>query len=151
MNNIFPEYDLFIAPDGEELRFDRLSDRFIQSFEGYGMSPIKYVEQQGALQHGTTIYDFKLQRRVIQWTIRQNGCSRWDYWEKRALFLDTLRPNRHTLNNFGPGKLRKYLPDGNIRDVDVHVEFGPIFSSPTARWDEWGFTEAIRFIAADPT
>jgi hypothetical protein len=115
------------------------------------MSPIKYVEQQGALQHGTTIYDYKLQRRIIQWTIRQSGCSRWDYWEKRAQFLDMLRPNRHALNNFGPGKLRKYLPNGAIRDLDVHLEKGPIFSSPTQYWDEWGFTESLRFIAPDPT
>ena len=149
--NVFPEYDVFIAPDGEELQFNRLADRFVQSFEGYGMSPIKYVEQQGALQHGTTIYDYKLQRRIIQWTIRQNGCSRWDYWEKRALSLDMLRPNRHTLNNFGPGKLRKFLPDGTMRDLDVHLERGPMFASPTAYWDEWGFTEILRFIAPDPT
>jgi hypothetical protein len=150
MNNFFPEYDVYIAPDGEELNFNRASDRFVQSFEGYGMSPIQYVEQQGALQHGTTIYDYKLQKRIIQWLIRQSGCSRWDYWEKRAMFLNILRPNRHTLNNFGPGKLRKYLPNGTKRDIDVNIEFGPIFSTPTG-WDEWGFTEAIRFVAADPT
>ena len=151
MITLYPEYDSYIAPDGEVLTFDRMSDRFVQSFEGYGMSPIKYVEQQGALQHGTTIYDYKLQRRIIQWTIRQSGCSRWDYWEKRELFLDLLRPNRHTLNNFGPGKLRKLLPDGNMRDINVHIEFGPMFSSPTGYWDEWGFTESLRFIAPDPT
>jgi len=151
MTNMFPEYDIYIAPDGTELPFDRLSDKFIQSFEGYGMSPIKYVEQQGALQDGVTIYDYKLQKRIVQWTVRQNGCSRWDYWEKRALFLDVLRPNRHTFNNFGPGKLRKMLPTGVMRDLDVHVEFGPIFSSPSGFWDEWGFTEAIRFVAPDPT
>jgi len=151
MTHSFPEYDLYIAPDGTELLFDRMSDRFIQTFEGYGMSPIQYVEQQGALQHGSTIYDYKLQKRIIQWTIRQNGCSRWDYWEKRGNFIDTLRPNKHTLNNFGPGKLRKLLPTGAIRDIDVHLEFGPIFASPTGNWDEWGFTEAIRFVAPDPT
>lgn len=150
-NSVFPEYDIYITPDGDELKFNRLSDTFIQTFTGYGMSPIKYVEQQGALQHGTTIYDYKLQRRVIQWTIRQNGCDRWDYWTKRAEFLDYLRPNHHTLNNFGPGKLRKYLPDGETRDIDVFIEFGPIFASPTQYWDEWGFTETLRFVAPDPT
>ena len=151
MPNIFPEYDSFITPDGDELIFNRLSDRFIQSFDGYGMSPIKYVEQQGALQHGTTVYDYKLQRRIIQLTVRQNGCSRWDYWDKRANFLDLLRPNHHALNTFGPGKLRKFLPDGSMRDIDVHLEMGPMFSSPTQYWDEWGFTESLRFIAPDPT
>jgi hypothetical protein len=84
-------------------------------------------------------------------TVRQNGCNRWDYWEKRANFLDLLRPNHHALNTFGPGKLRKYLPDGAMRDIDVHLEMGPMFSSPTQYWDEWGFTEALRFIAPDPT
>lgn len=151
MKTSIPEYDSFIAPDGEEFRFDRLSDRFVQTFDGYGMSPIKYVEQQGALQDGTTVYDYKLQRRVIQWVIRQNGCSRWDYWEKREEFLNILRPNRHTINNFGPGKLRKYLPNGEMRDLDVHLERGPIFSSPTQYWDEWGFTDILRFLAPDPT
>jgi len=151
MNSVFPEYDIYIAPDGTEVRFDRTSDRFIQTFDGYGMSPIKYLEQQGAFQHGVSIYDYRLQKRVIQWTIRQNGCSRWDYWEKRGDILNLLRPNRHTVNNFGPGKLRKFLPDGTMRDIDVHLELGPIFSSPQGFWDEWGFTEVIRFIATDPT
>lgn len=147
----FAEYDIFIAPDGTEVSFDMNTDRFIQSFEGYGMSPIKYLEQQGAFQHGVSIYDYRLQKRIVQWTIRQNTCSRWDYWTARANFMDWLRPNKHTLNNFGPGKLRKHLPGGEIRDLDVFLELGPIFASPTGHWDEWGFTEIIRFIAPDPT
>jgi len=151
MIHMFPEYDMYIAPDGTELRFDRLSDLFIQSFDGYGMSPIKYLEQQGAFQHGVSIYDYRLQKRIIQWTIRQDSCNRWTYWENRANILDLLRPNRHTINNFGPGKLRKFLPDGTMRDLDVHLELGPIFSSPTGHWDEWGYTEVIRFVAPDPT
>lgn len=147
----FPEYDAYITSTGDEFIFNRLSDRFVQTLDGYGMAPIRYVEQQGALQHGTTIYDYKLQRRVIQWTIRQNTQSRWDYWSARDNFLNLLRPNYHTLNNFGPGKLRKYLPDGTMRDIDVHLDFGPVFASPQGRWDEWGFTEILRFIAPDPT
>lgn len=43
------------------------------------------------------------------------------------------------------------LPDGTSRDIDVFISSGPIFASPTGHWDEWGFTEALRFIAPDPT
>jgi hypothetical protein len=50
------------------------------------------------------------------------------------------------------GTLRRTLSDGTKRDIDVLPVMGPAFQ-PTVqdKWDEWAFTETIRFIAPDPT
>jgi hypothetical protein len=67
-----------------------------------------------------------------------------------------LRPNRQVSGTFGPGRLRaKYYVEGVeqaiVRDLDVLIQQGPAFSARNlSPWDEWGFTETLRFIAHDP-
>ncbi|KKN66977.1 hypothetical protein LCGC14_0466570 [marine sediment metagenome] len=146
----FPEYNQYIASDGTVLDFES-EDKFLTSWEGWGLPPIEYITQRGPTQHGATVVDFRLQTRIVQMVLRNNGCSRYDYWEDRSTLIDAIRPNRHNLNAFGPGVLRKYLPDGSIRDLDVLIQKGPIFQSKKGRlWDEHGFTEPLRFIAHNP-
>jgi hypothetical protein len=84
--------------------------------------------------------------------IRQDTCDRYAYWSARAALLDAIRPNYNSLNNLASGTLRKKLPDGTIRSINVAIEEGPIFvaRSPDT-WDEFGYTETLRFIAHDPT
>jgi len=84
--------------------------------------------------------------------MRQNACSREDYWTKRSLLLGFLKPNNQPIGSGSYGALRKKFPDGSMRDIDVVIEQGPIFQArDLTKWDEWGFTEALRFIAHDPT
>jgi hypothetical protein len=116
------------------------------------MPSIEYLTRRGAQQHGDTIYDYRLARRVIQLLERVDACSRSDYWDRRAEMLNILRPNRQLANTFEMGFLRKYLSNGDIRDIQVLVEEGPVFAARNLDvWDEWAFTEAIRFVAPDPT
>lgn len=146
----FPEYDLYIAPDGTEFKFGA-NDRFVLGRQGYGMPPIEFIRQSGPFQHGETFIDFRLQSRTIQWVVRQNGHNRFDHWDNRAALLDTFRINRQSTGQFAPGKLRKLLPDGSMRDLDVFLAFGPDFPGGGDEWDEFGFTDTLRFIAPDPT
>lgn len=150
MKKGFPEYNQYIAADGTVYDFES-EDKFLVSWEGWGLPPIKYITQRGPEQHGETVVDFRLQRRIVQVVLRNSGGSRYDYWDDRSALIDAIRPNRHALNAFGPGVLRKYLPDGSIRDLNVLIQQGPIFQVTKGRiWDEHGFTEPLRFIAHDP-
>lgn len=153
-NPWFAEFTELITPDGLVYRFDA-GDRFLVSEEGLGLPPIEYLTQRGPLQHGETVVDYRLAKRVIQLVERQDTCSRYDYWTERTNLLNAVRPNRQNLNPYTglqAGTLRKKLPNGNIRDIDVFIEQGPGFvARESGVWDEWGFTEALRFVAHDPT
>jgi hypothetical protein len=145
------EFTSFVAQDGFEYKFD-LSDRFLLTEEGLGMPPTEYITQRGPFQHGETLIDYRLTPRTIQLLIRQNGVSRADYWRKRSALLDILRPNRFSFGGIPSGTLRKVFEDGSKRDIDVVIVQGPVFSArDLAKWDEWGFTESLRFVAYDPT
>lgn len=145
------EFTKYIAPNGDVYNFS-IHDQFLISETGMGMPLVRPISQSGPLQHGETIYDYRLEPRTIQLIMRAKGCSREEYWNNRAKLLNLLRINRYDTSSLELGTLRKILPDGSKRDIDVMVSFGPVFQPrDPAKWDEWGFTETIRFIAPDPT
>ena len=47
--------------------------------------------------------------------------------------------------------LRRILSDGSIRDMCVHIQKGPEFTTDRQRWDEHAFMEALRFWSPDPS
>jgi hypothetical protein len=144
------EFTEFETADGVTFGFEE-DDRFIVSDEGYGLPPIEYKTQRGPRQHGNTMVDYRLERRVIQIIARQDTCSRFDYWDARDHWIDIFRPNRHVFNRKTPGILKKFLPTGKKRFIKAVIEEGPIFGPKDQEvWDEWGFTETLRFICNDP-
>lgn len=146
------EFDYFFTPDGQQFNLHDAYDRWLLGFTGWGMPPIEYITQRAPQQHGETVIDFRLRPRTVQYTFRQEGCSRMDYWNNRGVLIDHLRPNRQTGFAFNTGKLRKILPDGSRRDLDVVIESGPVFAARSEdTWDEFSFTESLRFRADDPT
>lgn len=146
------DFDYFIAPDGLVYSFDDAGGRFLESFTGEGMPPIEYRTDRGPFQDGETVIDWVLRPRVIQYVHRRGSDSRHGYWDARADLLNHLRPNRQlTIGAREPGRLRKVLATGQIRDIYVLVESGPVFQPrDPGVMDEFGFTETIRFIAYDP-
>ncbi len=145
------EFTEYYSPDGQILKFNTRT-RALISEAGMGMPDIDYIEQRGPLQHGNTIYDYRLQPRLIQIMFRENGCSRQEYWDIRANILNLLRPNRQLACEFGLGTLRKIYPDASRRDIRVMIEQGPEFvARQQNKWDEFSVMETIRFIAPDPT
>jgi hypothetical protein len=144
------EYTEYITPDGETYRFDT-HDKFLLSETGLGMPPVSYITSRSPTQHGETVLDYRLGTRVIQLVHRRNACNREDYWANRGDLLDMIRPNRNGISSYNLGRLRKIFSDGSKRDIYVTIEQGPEFAArDTSRWDEWAFTETIRFIAHDP-
>lgn len=148
------EFDLYISPDDQTYKFNNAVDQFVLAgVSGTGMPPIAYRTQRGPFQHGVTPLGFILQPRLIQLLHRRNACNREDYWSARADIMNLLRPNRQSGDDLELGVLRKvHEPDRTTRDISVFVLAGPQFVSvQQGRWDEFSFTEAIQFIAHDPT
>lgn len=145
------EFDYYLDPLGNEYNLHDGETYFMLSDTGHGMPPIEYITERGPLQHGETALDFRLRPRLITMLTRRRFPCRDDYWDGRSDLLDALRPNRQAIGQFDPGRLRKILPDGSMRDLDVFIESGPVFE-PRAldKWDELAFTETLRFVAHDP-
>lgn len=162
-----PEQDYYIPPDvcvntdgsipvAEWQKVMNLHDRYrryTMTVIGQGMPEIQYLTQQGAFQHGETILDYRFQPRIIQYVLQdRHALSRKQYWQQRARWLNWLRPNRQLGGSFAPGRLRKVLPDGSIRDIDAFIEEGPLFEARTLdAWDELAIAETLRFRCPDPT
>lgn len=145
------EFDLLITPDGKTYRFNNRIDKFVWGLGGQAIPPIDYITQRGPFQDGETVLDFRLEPRVIQLVHRRNSCSREEYWENRADLLDYLRPNRWTSSTCPTFVLRKILPTGEKRDIQVVYQDGIGFrGSELGMWDEFNIQEPIRFIAHDP-
>jgi len=146
------EFDQYIAPDGKVYHFSNRHDKFLFPIGDLGMAPIRYVTQRGPYQHGVTMLDYFLEPRIIQVRHRRLAKSRTGQWDIRADLLDSVRPNRQTINTLEPGTLRKIMSDGTVRDIKVIVQEGPTFgASLNNGWDEWAIDDVIRFIAHDPT
>ena len=146
------DQDIWITNDGESFVLNNPPNRVIISEEGTGVPPIQYITQRGPYQHGESLRDYFLQPRVVQLIIRESFCDRQSYWDGRAALLDVLRPNRGINRALSQGTLRKIQPNGTTRDLTCIIQQGPNFSPRQAgQWDEFAFTETLRFIAHDPT
>ena len=140
------EYDIFTAADGTQYILHGPGGRSVLSDTGTGMPEIEYITQRGPFQHGESVRDFFLRPRVVEYHIRQVGCSRDQYWSLRSALLDILRPNRG-IN----ATLTKVLGDGTRRALTVTVQQGPKFEPRRPdRWDEFSIDEIIRFVAYNP-
>lgn len=150
----FREWTEFETPDGNTYNFHVPSNvgKWVISNSGWGTPPIEYVTQRGPQQHGETVKAIWLRPRVIQLFIRQEHCNRVDYWAGRADLLDNIRVNRQAVaGGTDPGVLRRILPDGSIRALNVYIVQGPRFEpSRIGIWDEFAFQEMLRWIAYDP-
>lgn len=140
---------VYIRPDGVRYPLYAPPTRTISAEEGFGTPPIEYITDTGPLQHGSTVRDFRLQPRTVQFVVMQNFTSRAEYRDGRAALLDVLRPNR-TTDFATKGKLLYYLANGAKRQLDVMLESGPGFTPDQGGWRAWSFTEVLRFIAHDP-
>lgn len=147
------EFTYYITPDGVVYNFDNRDDKFLMSFTGEGMPEIEYIQQNGPMQHGASIIDYRLKPRIIQYVHVRQACDRDGYWDARADLINMLRPNRQTPGyNMKLGTLRKVLPDRSRRDIDALIQRGPLFEARDLdNWNEFGYVETLQFICPDPT
>lgn len=134
----------YIDSTGAKYLLTSPDTRVVESDEGTGMPPLEYITQRGPFQHGESVEDVFLRPRVVQLMIRHQYTCRNDYWSGRAALLAAINPIK------GPGILRKILGNGRKYDLDVYIEEGPNFNPRGEGWDEWGYREALKFIAHNP-
>lgn len=147
---VVSEFTQYITPDGETYDLSAVGNhgRWILSQEGWGTPPFSLLSYRRAQQHSDAFERFFLQPRVVSLLLRHDYVRRQGYWDGRQSLLTAIRPNRQ---NADPGTLRRVLPDGTVRDLEVYLDRGPGFT-PTRGgvWDQWGFTELLRFFAPNP-
>ena len=150
----YRELTTFTAPDGTVYPFHVPSNlgRWVLSQPDWGTPVIDYLTDSGPAQSGATVRDFFLRPRTVQLLIRQNFCDREDYWSGRAALLNAIRPNRQlTPTGVLPGRLTRYLPNGDKRALDVYISDGPRFEgAEIGQWQEHSFQEVLRFTAYNP-
>lgn len=154
----YPEFDTYVAPDGTRYNLQKVGgvhdSRWVMDEEGAGMPPIEYVTQRAPYQHGVTPVNYFLQPRVYQLVIRQNFASRSAWQRGRFSLLSAIRPNAQPGANKdfkNTGTLLRSLSNGLVLALDCMVQQGPGFAPRAGKgWDEWSFTETIRFIAFSP-
>lgn len=143
------EFDYYLTPDGETHNLHDFDARVVMSRDGYGMPPIEWHTSRGPFQHGETALDYRLRPRTLRLILHWKAHSREALWAMRDDLLDILRPGRG--GDASPGRLRKVLPNGDVRDIYVQVQSGPSFGPERPdRWEEWSFEEVVQLIAHDP-
>lgn len=147
------EFLAYITPDGIEYPLDARNLRFLVSpVTGLGIPSMSLDTQRGGLQHGYTLLNYRLDPRVIQFVVREQGKNRQDRQDIRDEIIDIFRPNRWSVwDVIELGQLKKILPDGSVRYLDVFADATPFEPVAPLDWDEWSVVTPFRLIAPDPT
>lgn len=127
----------------------------IQSAQGFGMPPIRIIEQRGPLQQGATTLDYRYLTRVLQVVISKRLACTLDLADRRWDIIDMLRPSR----SFAPGNCpcpliyRKWLPGGKaVRGTDLELTNGSaLVLSLTGRFVHYGLREGSQFTISNST
>jgi hypothetical protein len=121
----------------------------LQGAQGFGMPPIRIIEQRGPLQHGATTIDYRYDDRVLQVVISERLACQLDMVDRRWWLHDLLRPSRSFIPGACPAPLvyRKWLPGGKaIRGTDLVLTTGSdVVTSITGRFVHYGLRAGSRF------
>jgi len=109
------------SPDGLRYYFDGR----LQGHSNLGIPPVKFIEDYGPQQDGTTVRDWRINPRTIELDIFLQG----DYCcgtrgEQLAELINTIRPNRGATRD-EPGWLRFFDDASVLMEIPVHVLQGP--------------------------
>ncbi len=135
------------SPDG--LRYDFYGR--IRGHKNIGLQPLKFIEDFGPNQNGSTVRDWRINPRTITVDIFLQG----DYCcgtrgEQLSELIDIIRPNRG-LTDDTPGWLRFVNDNGVLVEIPTHVLQGP-----SGDFDYGGAVGAsqvldtVQFYASDP-
>lgn len=146
------EMYIYISPDSEQYPLDVDGSRVVLNDQGTGTPPFDYVTQRGPFQHGETLVDFHARPRVVQLMINQTYSNRDSYWNGRRGLLRQLSPRKQLVDGaVAQGILRRIISTGEKRDLNCLIVEGPKFEPRHEdAWQEYSYTEALRFQAFDP-
>lgn len=155
MGNLKTKYLEFyelVTPDGVTYKFNLNTTRFVYASLGEGLPRSIINSQSFPGQDGVTPIDFRLEPRSITMTLRRQGKNRFEYFEIREELIDVFRLNRQTsVGEFVPSVLRKKLPNGDIRDINVYLETGLLFEAiGTGEFEGNAVIEVVKFFCPDP-
>lgn len=135
------------SPDGLRYYFDGK----LQAHAGLGLIPIKFIEDYGPQQDGTTVRDWRMNPRTIDLDIFLQGdncCG--TRGEQLAELINIIRPNRGTTRDV-PGWLRFFNDGVILMEIPVHVIHGPSgdykYNGDIGRYQ---VSDGVQFYAADP-
>lgn len=116
--------------DGQTLMFPTDDATFLE-IGGFAMPPVNYITKRGYKQHGETEVGYVLQKRPVKLHLHFNhACSRYQYWQNRALVMDILRQNRA-----GAMTLTVLLPGDPSTDSGNYSKSGATLASNMALGD----------------
>lgn len=137
----------YTSPDGLGYWFD---GRIVEH-SGIGMEPLKFIEDFGPQQDGSTVRDWRINPRVIQLEIFLEGDSCCETrGEQLAEIINVVRPNRGS-NRSRNGWL------SFLNDSQILVEI-PVFYMQGLTGDyryngdigRWQVSDAVQFYCPDP-
>lgn len=148
------EHVWFETSDGQIVRLHNPPSISVINLEDMGFPPVDYSTSQSPYQRGVTPLSGRFNSRAISMILRASQNSRDSIWNERERLTRLLNPFRSLAFQSGTLHVERMFRDGTIyhRAIDVSVQKGmnlPLHSSGT-KWDEWGFTESLQFVAYDP-
>lgn len=106
----------------------------LESSNGFGLAPLHFIEQRGPYQDGQTPLDMRWDTRTIQIVIGERFLNRSNFFDRRWMIIDRLRPNRSFGTFISPSGFqyptapliyRKWLPGGKVeRGTDLVTTAG---------------------------
>ena len=129
--------------NGVEYNLNDLQKYLWLSDDGLGMAPLHRIVERGPQQHGDTDLGFRLDPRSIKLVIGAFGTDDTDYWNIRSELLSIFTPTNTAIG------LKFTLPNGDIRQIDVHVNGEFQFGSGDRRRTMQKVGMVLR--ASDPT
>ena len=135
------------SPDGLYYYFDGR----LRQHGNIGLLPLKFIEDFGPNQNGSTVRDWRINPRTITLDIFLQGEFCYDTrGEQLAKLIDIIRPNRG-LRNDSPGYLGFYNDSMTVMEIPVYVLSGPtgdfMYSGSVG---EFQVLDVVQFYAPDP-
>ena len=134
-------WDLIVGSTTYSL--DNVADVFLSAYDGLGMPPVENFFDEAAQEDGGEWQGYRLRRRVIQLVIGSVAETQAVYWPLRAKLLRLLRPRAAAMN------LRKTLPSGSVRQIDVRFDSG--LTIPSRDWEAGIIRTGVNLVSEDPT
>lgn len=135
------------SPDGFKYFFEGR----ILSHGNTGIPPVKFIEDFGPQQDGSTLRDWRVNPRAIdiEFFLQGDSCC-GTRGEMLAEMISLIRPNRGTTRDV-PGWLRFFNDAIVLMEIPVHVMRGPSGDYEyTGDIGKYQVADTVQFYAADP-
>lgn len=111
--------------------------------DGTGAAPLHTLVRRGPMQHGETVYDFRLDPRRVMLSLLLCGATQAEVFAKRAALVRLFRASANPL------QVRWTLPDGSVRQLDCHYVSN--LTLPTDASSVFAIKAGVVLEAPDPT